>query len=581
MDTRESICLFCPLGCDIAFRVRGEEVVGPEFCGPAESHAGRVCGRGLYGTELLNHPQRIATPLVRDDGRLRETSWDAALKSAVTGLRAVMETSGPESIAIVTEPTRSLEELESAGRLARAIGTDVVSCALEPQDWPLLAEGVDTGASAIQEASCVLVFGDVFASHPVLAKDIIEAKYTARGNSLFVIDPRRSNTAWYASTHVQNRAGTEALVLALILKAVRQSGKTAASFPAWLDEVDDDSYAEACAVSRSDVARIARSFVDAEKGAIVLAPPTRGVSDVGLVAALARLLAYVTGEDKKCVCLTAGGNSRGAATVARKEGWKPVSQLVDDLCSGKYRALVSLGADLYESYPSDALESALSSLEFSVSFSMFHGVLEQSASVVVGASSWLESEGSAESYDGRVVDWKSVGRPSWATRPIAAGVDTLIAELGATATSDKPGASIAWAGDTQWGPRLEAVRKAATSVPDGHKALVCLPGAGQSAAGSVTGRIDWARQMFPTGFVEMNAEDAATLDAKDGETIVLSGPRAIVELVLKVTDRLTPGTVGVPAYDTKARLLFDWTPGEDGWFETGPAVVRVSGKQKS
>lgn len=581
MDTRESICLFCPLGCDIAFRVRGDDLVGPEFCGPAESHAGRVCGRGLYGTELLNHPKRIATPLVRENGRLRETPWDAAVKRAAAGLRAVIETSGPKSIAIVTEPTRGTDELKAAGILARALGTDSVSCAFEPQDWPLLSEGVDAGVSAIEEASCVLVIGDVFASHPVLAKEIIEAKYTARGNSLFVIDPRRSNTAWYASTHVQNRAGTEALVLALILNAMAASGKVDMSSCAWLDGINADSYAEACAVSKSDVARIARSFVDAEKAAVVVAPSARGASDAGLVAALSRRVAEVAGEGKACVCLTAGGNARGAAALAHEEGWMPIPQLIDGLLAGKYKALVNLGADLYESYPSNALRDALSALDFSLSFSMFHGVLEQSASVVLGASSWLESDGAAELHDGRVADWKSVGKPSWATRPIAAGVEALVSELGTTAKRGKPKAGKTGSVEVQWAARLEEVRKAAMSLSNGRMSLVCLPAAGQSASGSVTGRIDWACQMFPAGFVEMSAADAAGIDARDGDTVVLSSAAANVDAVLRVTDRLASGTVAVPAYDSVARLLFDWKPGTDGWFETGPVLVKVSRKQES
>jgi len=576
MDTRESICLFCPLGCDIAFRVRGDEVIGPEFCGPAETHAGRVCGRGLYGTELLNHPQRIATPLVRKDGRLHETSWDTALEAAAAGLRKVLETSGPDAIAVVTEPNRSLADLGAASRLAQAVGTGEIFCAFEPQDWPMLSDEADAGVSAIEEASCVLVIGDLFASHPVLAKEVIEAKYTARGNSLFVIDPRRSNTAWYASSHVQNRAGTEALVLALILKAVVESGK-GGSAPAWLNEFDADAFAGTCGVSRSDIARIARSFVDAEKAAVVFAPPARGVSDVGLVASLVRLLAGVAGQGKECVCLAAGGNSRGATAMARSEGWKPVSELVEGLCSGKYRALVSLGADLYESYPTEALRGALSSLDYSVSFSMFHGLLEQSASVVLGESSWLESDGAAELYAGRVADWKTVGRPSWATRPVAVGVDALMSALGVAGQSGGKRVSAAAAVEMQWSARLEAVRQAAASVPADGMSLVALPAAGHSGSGSVTGHINWASQMFPTGFAEMSAEAAAAVGARDGDTLVVHSGNADVELTLKVTDRLAQDTVAVPAYDTKARQLFDWAH-KDGWFGTGPAVVRVSRK---
>jgi len=411
----------------------------------------------------------------------------------------------------------------------------------------------------------------------VLAKEIIEAKYTARGNSLFVVGPRRSNTAWYASSLLQNTAGTEALVLALLLKAIVEAGKTEAEPPTWLNELDGDALAEASGIARSDIARLARSFMDAEKAAIVVAPPARGVADVGLVAALARLVADIAGAGKECVCLAAGGNSRGAAAVARAEGWKPVSELVDGLCSGKYRALVSLGADVYESYPSEALRGALSSLDFSASFSMFHGVLEQTATVVVGAGSWLESDGSAELYDGRSVDWKTMGRPSWATVPVAAGIDGLIAALGAAPEAGGRETGRGEAPDVRFRARLDAVRAAAVSLAASDLSLVMLPAAGQSASGSVTGRIDWAAEMFPVGFAEMSAEDAAALGAMNGDTVVLHSATADVELTLKVTDRLSQGTVAVPSYDTKARQLFAWTH-VDGWFETGPAVVRVSRK---
>jgi len=580
MDIRESACLFCPLGCDVAFRVRGEEVTGPEFCGTLESHSGRVCGRGLFGTELLNHPQRIATPLVREDGRLREASWEAALKRAAQALKEVVASAGPSAIAVVTDAMRSTAEIEAAGRLASVLGTDAVSCALEPQDWPLLNAGEGAGAVAIEEASCVIVIGDVFASHPVLSKEIIEAKYTARGNSLFVVDPRRSNTAWYATTHLQNHPGTEALVVAQVLKAAVETGKADASACSWVERLDADAMSAASGVSRSDAARVARAFVDASKSAIVLAPPARGMCDVGLVAALSRLLCEVSGTDNGFVALAAGGNAAGAAGVARKGNWQPVSAVVAGLSSGKYKALVNLGADLYESYPSDALKQALEALDVSISFSMFHGALEQTASAVLAASSWLESAGSARLYDGRECEWQSVGRPSWATRPVAEAVDALVSELGDSGSRAKSSPAPAPRHTVDWVTRIDAVR-AASAVPEGRVVLVSTPGAGQSASGSVTGRITWAAAMFPAGFVEMNADDAASVGAADGDTVVLTSPAATVEACLRVTDRLRPGVAAVPSYDVNARRLFDWRPAQDDWFDTGPALIQVSRKQAS
>jgi len=580
MDIRESVCLFCPLGCDVAFRVRGEEVTGPEFCGTLESHAGRVCGRGLYGTELLNHPQRIATPLVREDGRLRESSWESALKRAAQALKGVIASAGASAIAVVTDATRSTAEIEAAERLAAALGTGAVSCAFEPQDWPLLNAGEGTGASAIEEASCVIVIGDVFASHPVLSKEIIEAKYTARGNSLFVLDPRRSNTAWYATTHLQNRPGTEALVLAQVLKAAIETGKTDASACSWVENLDADALAVASGVTRSDAARIARAFVDASKAAVVLAPPARGMCDVGLVAALSKLLCEVSGADRGFVGLAAAGNAAGAVGVVRKGDWQPVSAVVEGLISGKYKAIVNLDADLYESYPSDALKQAIEALEVSVSVSMFRGALEQTASTVLAASSWMESAGSACLYDGRESEWQSVGSPSWATRPVAEVVDALIVELGAAGAKSTARTTAAPHAAVDWLERIDAVLTA-SAVPQDRMVLVSIPGAGQSASGSVTGRITWAAAMFPAGFVEMSADDAASVGVADGDTVVLTSSAATMEACLRVTDRLRPGVAAVPSYDVNARRLFDWRPAQDDWFDTGPALIQVSRKLSS
>ncbi|TFH36327.1 MAG: hypothetical protein E4G93_02300 [Dehalococcoidia bacterium] len=157
MDTRESRCLLCSLGCDIAFRVKGEAVVGPEFLSTDGPSGTRVCARGLYGSELLSHPQRVATPLIRRDGVLRESSWDAAIDTVGAAIRNVVEEYGPGAVAIVTEATRSSEELEAVALLARSIGTGAVSCVFEPQDWPLVARESSAGVASIQEANCVIV----------------------------------------------------------------------------------------------------------------------------------------------------------------------------------------------------------------------------------------------------------------------------------------------------------------------------------------------------------------------------------------------------------------------------------------
>ncbi len=586
MNTRQSTCLFCPLGCEIAFRVKGTAVTGPEFCADEKTPFGaRICARGLYGTELLNHPQRVSTPLVNREGMLRETSWDTAINRVVTALQSVINEHGPGAVAIVTEPTRSTEDIEAVGRLAATLGTDAVSCAFEPQDWPLVLSGASAGVSAIEESNCVIVFGDVFFTHPVIAKEIIDAKYMARGNSLFVVDPRRSNTAWYSSEHVQNRPGTEALLLACLLKALKASGKVASDALLWLDSVDEQMLLDATGVTRDLVARMANAFVTADKAALVVAPPVRGMADVALIARLACQFARAAGERKDCVLLPSGGNVRGAQEVVLRNNWKPVSTLISELEEGRYRAVLSLGADLLDAFPSSSLSRAMSSLDLYASVSLFRGGSEQMAAVVLAGSSWLESDGSCTLFDGTALKWAAVGPPSWGTLALGDVVMRLESALGkAPAQPERSSGSSrdvqsCEISDARLIERLASVTGTMRSRMGEELVLITLPATGHSGAGSFTSWMKWAGEMFPAGFVEISTADATAWGIVDGESVILTAGDAQAQLCARVTDRLAQGVLAAPGYDPEVRALFAWQTGDDGWFSTGPGTVRVYRKQ--
>ncbi|MED6330057.1 MAG: molybdopterin-dependent oxidoreductase, partial [Actinomycetota bacterium] len=41
--------------------------------------------------------QRLTTPMVREDGVLREATWEEALERAASGFRSVVDTHGPSA----------------------------------------------------------------------------------------------------------------------------------------------------------------------------------------------------------------------------------------------------------------------------------------------------------------------------------------------------------------------------------------------------------------------------------------------------------------------------------------------------
>ena len=553
----------CPLGCPIGFNI-SRLSTGPEF--PA-----RVCARGIFGSELLKHDQRIATPLVRSEGLLRETSWDAAIERLASGISSAVEDGGPDSVAIVTGPGRSTQDLEAVARLSEAIGTRSVACAFEPQDWPLLAAVESTPVSALEEAGCVLVIGDVFSTHPVIARTIVDAKYTARGNNLFVLDPRRSNTAWYASTHLQNRPGSEALVLAAMLAALHP-GADVTGEASWLKDLDSAALAAAAGIEPGDIARAARAFASAEKGAIVLAPPARGVTDVALTATLAGLIVKAGGAGKGLVALPSEGNAVGAVDVARRHSWPHVSEVRQGLESGEYKALLSIGTDLAAAYPSAALSQSLEKLSFVGTVSLFRGETESFADVVLAGTTWLEDDGEVRLFDGDAAAWKAVASPSWAALPLGQVVDRIVAKLPAAFNTPlKRGASSSVA--VPIAERLERVRG---SLSSGRElSLVTLGASGHSGTGTVTRWVQWAQDMFPHGFVELGESQAARMGITDGEQVSVTGDSGAAQCVVRVTDRLEDGVAAVASYDPAARALFDWSAEDDGWFATGPGRVTV------
>lgn len=75
----ETTCVYCGVGCGIYLGVRGNTVVSVRGDRERMPNWGRLCVKGRYGYNFVNHPQRLTKPLIRKNGELQEASWDEAL----------------------------------------------------------------------------------------------------------------------------------------------------------------------------------------------------------------------------------------------------------------------------------------------------------------------------------------------------------------------------------------------------------------------------------------------------------------------------------------------------------------------
>ena len=90
----DSVCPFCGVGCQLTYHVKDNAIVRVEGRDGPSNHE-RLCVKGRFGFDYVQHPQRLTKPLIRKPGApktadftvdpdalervFREATWDEAL----------------------------------------------------------------------------------------------------------------------------------------------------------------------------------------------------------------------------------------------------------------------------------------------------------------------------------------------------------------------------------------------------------------------------------------------------------------------------------------------------------------------
>jgi predicted molibdopterin-dependent oxidoreductase YjgC len=120
-------CPYCGCGCGMVLEVLDGRLVGTLPSKTSPVNEGKLCVKGWTVHEFVAIPQRLTKPMVREDGTLRESSWDEALDIAAKRLREIKEKHGPDSIAMFASAKCTNEENYLLQKFCRAaIGTNNV-----------------------------------------------------------------------------------------------------------------------------------------------------------------------------------------------------------------------------------------------------------------------------------------------------------------------------------------------------------------------------------------------------------------------------------------------------------------------
>jgi formate dehydrogenase major subunit len=91
-------CPFCGVGCQLWLHVKDgriTKVTGVEGAAPND---GRLCVKGRFGYDFIYSEERLKTPLIRENGKFREASWDEALDLVARKFKETIEKYGPDAI---------------------------------------------------------------------------------------------------------------------------------------------------------------------------------------------------------------------------------------------------------------------------------------------------------------------------------------------------------------------------------------------------------------------------------------------------------------------------------------------------
>lgn len=396
----------CPSVCGILVDIDDDRVVAVHGDPDNPFSRGYTCPKGRALPLIHHHPDRLERPMIRTGGELTETSWEACLDDLGTRLQAIVSEHGPAAVAVNFGTGIGMDAAgyRTAEALHRAIGTPAKFSPLTIDGTAkvLVAELMGgsaglTGRPDYENATLVILIG----SNPVVSHGHTVGMPNPRGllrdlaarAQLWVLDPRRTETARLATRHLAPRPGTDYAVLAYLVREILRDGTDADVAVQDLDvltaSVEPFTREHTAAVADVDPADLDELLAAVRQAGHIAIDTGTGVTmsaSANVTQWLSWALLILTGsmntpggqwfhpgygyqlEMFELPIAPPEGKSRPGPrsrpdTKAFMREW-PCAALSDEIEAGNIRALLNLGGSLLTGFPAtDTLRAALPKLE--------------------------------------------------------------------------------------------------------------------------------------------------------------------------------------------------------------------------
>jgi len=644
----QTTCPYCGTGCTFNLVVKDGKVMDTAPYHRSPVNEGKVCPKGTYAHEFVNHPDRLTTPLIKKDGKFVEASWDEAYDLIAKKFKQYK----PDECACLSSARVSNEENYAMMKFARGVmkTRHIDHCArlCHASTVAGLASTFGSGAMTnsildIAESKCLFIIGsNTFEQHPLIGRKVMQAKM--KGAKLIYADPRFTPTGKQADLYMQFRSGSDVAIFNGLMQEILKNGwenkdfikNRTKDFDKLKEEVMKPEYAldNVEKISGIPVAQlktaaewIAKSGATAILYSMGITQHTTGVDNVRSVANIQMLCGNLGRPGTGVNALRGQNNVQGACDMGALPvvftGYQKVIDeaahkkfadawgFPDGICEPKNGYEVTVMMDVLVDKPGELkcmyvmgenpmisdpdlhhVKKALENLEFLVVQDIFMTETSEMADVVLPACCYAEKVGTQTSTERRVQMWRKAQEPpgqaklDWVImKEIAAkmgygkqfawnSAEDIMNEIAKVTPSyggmnyqrlNKPEA-LHWPCPTTEHPGTPILHKEKFAHPDGlgvffgvpYKPPAEVPDAEypfilttgrciwQWHTGTMTRRSDDLEAEEPTGWIEINPEDAKALGVADKEMVRAITRRGEVNVPARVTKNIMKGVMFMP-----------------------------------
>lgn len=394
-----TVCDGCSAQCGMWVRTREGRAVKVEGNPKHPVSGGALCSRGHATLQHLYNPDRYTGPMVRENGALREISWEEA--EALLAQR--IQGAGGNVLFIGGHMGPSMSLL--VDRFLEAAGGDRVEYEAV-SDAPLraatrMAFGVDgLPRYDMEHARFLISFGDDFietGASPVQYQRAFARMAAAdgHGKGRFVYaGPRLSNTGLNADEWIPIRAGGEAALAMGMAHILVENGADAGPYASAVASFDVSLAAREAGVSEDTIRELAERFVS-EGPSLALGPGAGAHHRNATGANLAALILNAVAGNVGTTLHVEGGPRSASRPYAEME------EAIHAMAGGQVGVAMVYGTNPAYSLPAaSGFADAFGSVAFKVSFASAPDETAALADLILPDRHFLESWGDSIPTDG-------------------------------------------------------------------------------------------------------------------------------------------------------------------------------------